>query len=179
MQWCLLMDDGELLIRWSIRLCLLLYALVLAGGLLSWGRIWPRTMRYVWTAAGGLFAVHVVAAMHFYHGWSHQHAFEDTAQQTEQLIGAEFGYGIYFSYFFGVVWLIDIGWMWIAGEHYFRQTPLLRRTIHAYMLFIAINGAVIFHSGWIRWTGVAVLLLLAALAVYVWLRASTQVAEAK
>jgi len=163
------MDNGELLIRWSIRFCLLVYVLYIAGGVIADPLRWPRNARILWTAAGSLFLLHVVAAMHYYHGWSHTHAFEDTAQQTKALIGAEFGYGIYFSYLFGALWGADIACMWIAGPAYFHRLPWLRAAVHAYMAFIAINGAIIFHSGFIRWAGLAACGCLAALAVVMWI----------
>jgi len=164
------MDDGELLIRWSIRICLVFYTAFLAGGVIARYQTWRQLARALWSMAGALFVVHVIAAMHYYHGWSHAHAFEDTARQTRELLGAEFGYGIYFSYLFGVIWVADIAWMWLAGAAYYQQLPVLRSSIHAYMLFIALNGAIIFHSGLIRWAGLSAIAIVAVLAAVTWLR---------
>ena len=162
---------GIFLTRWTIRLALLCYSAYLAGWL-SWPRNrqpsgWPAVARWLWTVGCGLFLLHVACAFHFYHGWSHAAAWETTADETDSQLGFRFGDGLYFSYVFGVLWVLDVlaAWLWPAA-------PLaLRAAVHVYLLFIAFNGAIVFESGPTRWAGLAaciILALLAARAAYNW-----------
>ncbi len=110
------MPPGELLTRWSIRLALVCYAAALAAQLLSNNR--PnvlREARLAYTAGCVLLWVHLAAAFHFYHNWSHTLAFEDTARQTKELLGRPVGEGVYVNYIFAAVWTADAAYWWIAG----------------------------------------------------------------
>lgn len=146
----------ELLTRWTIRLALACYIAVLAGWLVRWrSRVWQPVARWLWTAGCLLFLAHVLCAFHFYHHWSHRAAVEDTARQTQELMGWQFGEGIYFSYLFTLIWVADVAWWWIGPTSY-RQRPIaIAAIIHGYVFFIAFNGAVLFEVGAIRWVGVA------------------------
>ncbi len=81
--------------------------------------------------------------------WSHSEAHAATAKQTRELMGVEFGAGIYFKYLFMLAWAYDSG---KCGRHSsisgfsMAPAPLL-----AYMLFIAFNGVIVFKSGALRW----------------------------
>ncbi|MCO6457165.1 MAG: hypothetical protein J5I93_17860 [Pirellulaceae bacterium] len=157
---------GILLTRWTIRLALALYALYLASRLASAPGERPRPwQRHVWTAACASFLVHLAAAMHFYHGWSHQAAVDDTARQTEALLGVAFGEGIYFSYVFAALWLADVLWWWVGPASYLARGRWLEWGVHAYLFFIAFHGAVVFESGPTRWGGLLVTSILAALVL--------------
>jgi hypothetical protein len=153
---------GELLTTWTIRLALALYVAWLAVLLAAPGPRWQAVSRWLWTAACGLFVVHVICAFHFHHGWSHAAAWQDTADQTKALMGVAFGDGIYFSYLFLVLWVLDVTWMWLAPPG--KQTPWPRILVHLYLFFIAFNGAIVFEHGPTRWFGLAACLALAALA---------------
>jgi len=165
---------GEELTRWTIRLALACYVACLAGWLIAATRrntlsYWPCIARWLWTVGCGLFVVHVACAFHFYHDWSHAAAFEKTAADTEQLLGVRFGEGIYFSYLFLVLWVLDVivSWSWpnsIGGQ----TRPLvaaMQWALHAYLFFIAFNGAIVFETGPMRWAGIAACLLLGGLAI--------------
>jgi hypothetical protein len=102
---------GVLLTKWTIRLALACYVLYLAGSSAARDPRWPRVGRWVWTIGCGLFLVHVACAFHFYHHWSHAAAWRRAAEQTELLIGVAFGNGIYFSYVFLVLWILDVVWL--------------------------------------------------------------------
>lgn len=157
--------SGILLTRWTIRLALAAYALWLAGWLMAGNRPLAggtAPSRWLYTLACGLFLVHVACAFGFYHHWSHAAAYDDTARQTEELIGISFGQGIYFSYLFLLVWVADVVWLWLAPSH---RPAWLTVAVQLYMAFIAFNGAVIFESGVTRWAGIPVTLVLAALAI--------------
>jgi hypothetical protein len=154
---------GSLLTDWTIRAALALFVAYFAGWLAVRSSRWPEIARWIWTAACGLFVAHVACAFHFTHGWSHWAAWEDTARQTKDLMGVEFGQGIYFSYLFLVLWIADVIWMWLAPLQ--RGTPWTRALVHCFLCFIAFNGAIVFEDGPTRYAGIVACLLLAGLAV--------------
>ena len=108
----------------------------------------------LWLIGSFLSLFHAVAAMGFYHDWLHINAMEDTARQTKALLGVSVGAGIYFNYAFVLTWLLDAFW-WTASEKFYESRPRwLHFLIYGFIIFIAINGAIIFESGWVRWAGV-------------------------
>lgn len=176
---------GSLFIAWTIRAALLCYVACLAGWLTLNSRRWP-VARWIWTIGCGLFLAHVGCAFHFVHHWSHAAAWQDTAEQTQKLIGVSFGDGIYFSYLFLVTWVLDVVWLWFvpqiasvaddsqtdAAAHCATvvppgrdcgMTPLWRLLVHGFLFFIAFNGAVVFKAGVTRWAGIVLTGALAAL----------------
>src|SRR5438874_5752919 len=102
---------GMLLTKWTIRLALVCYVAYLVGGLSRLNCRLPHMARAVWTLGCLLFLVHVACAFHFYHPRSHAIAWRFTAERTKQLVGVEFGDGIYFSYLFLVLWVVDVVWL--------------------------------------------------------------------
>ncbi len=165
---------GVLLTQWTIRLALACYVAYLAGWLVgpSAGKAaahWAAIARWIWTLGCGLFVVHVACAFHFYHDWSHAAALEKTAAETEQLLGVRFGEGIYFSYLFLLLWVLDVILVWTRSAR-IAMTPRplagpLHWALHAYLFFIALNGAMVFESGPTRWAGIVACLVLFGLAV--------------
>src|SRR5688500_18862403 len=157
--------SGPLLTSWTIRLALAAYALWLgwwlAGVARPSPRLWSAAGRGLYSLACGLFVLHVACAFGFYHHWSHQAAFDDTARQTEELLGVALGEGIYFSYVFLGVWVVDAIWLWVSDHRPRWLTP----AVQLYMAFIAFNGAVIFESGITRRVGIPVAIVLAGLAI--------------
>ena len=155
--------DGPFLTAWTIRLALL----VLAGSLLLRlvEPLWPcpwRIRRNVWTVGCGLFLLQIAAGMHFYHAWSHAHAYTETALQTEALLGVRFGGGIYFNHLMALLWTGDVLWWWLAPTRYALRGPRWEQAMVGYFLFIAFNGLVVFKEGMLRWAGLlglAILLL--------------------
>ncbi|QDU98439.1 hypothetical protein [Lignipirellula cremea] len=157
------MLDGDELIRWTVRFALLFYVAAIALGIGDPGSRWRTAANVAWTLGCLCFLGHVAAAMQFYHHWSHAHAFADTAVQTQSQLGWSFGYGIYFSYLFTLLWVVDAAWSWRAAG----RSPM-RMAIHAYMFFIALNGAIVFHSGPTRWLGAIACLGLGVLLLVRW-----------
>lgn len=184
---------GHELTIWTIRLALVCYVVFVAGNLATATcrcAKWAAISRWVWTAGCGLFLTHVLAAFAFHHHWSHASAWETTAAETDAMLGVRFGDGIYFSYVFLVLWVVDVAVMWwlttrtqqlrlVAIEGVADTNgkgepgPLvaalwpvnwLRGLIHAYLFFIAFNGAIVFENGPSRWGGIIACILLAALA---------------
>lgn len=116
-----------------------------------------RWRRAAWTAGCGLLLLHFAAAFHFVHDWRHAAAEAETARRTKDLLGWEFGGGVYFNYAFALLWLADVAWWWAAPRSR-RQRPVAAAVLlHGFMLLIWINGAVVFVDGPIRWVGAAAL----------------------
>jgi hypothetical protein len=149
--------DGDLLIRWTIRLSLACYAAVLFGWLLTKRGQAPRAwMRPLWTVGCLLALVHTACAFQFVHGWSQDVAFAETARQTNERIGIAYGGGLWWNYAFLAVWLLDVGWWWLMPSRYARRPLWLGGLIQGFLGFMAFNGTVVFAAGWTRWTAVAV-----------------------
>ncbi len=159
-------DPGESLTRHTIRLSLAWYFVALAIMLRLDSAGWRaaatagRIARWCWTWGIVCFAVHVGMAFHFYHHWSHADAFE----RTRQISGV--GEGIYFSYSFGILWLADTAFWWLSPGRYAGRTPWIDRLLHAFMLFMVINGAIVFETGAIRWATAAALVVLATVWIF-------------
>jgi len=151
--------------RLTIRLALLYYALALGLMLVlrrdDWEGATPRgrLTRWAWTLGWLTFLVHLAAAFHYYHHWSHTDARERTAE-----IGG-FSGGIYFSYLFTLLWTADVAWWWLSPGSYAARRPLIDRALHSYMLFMVFNATVIYETGFIRWAGISGMAILGILAV--------------
>lgn len=184
---------GVLLTKWTIRLSLACYVGYLGMCLSSGAARRPRAARAIWTLGCILFDVHVACAFHFYHRWSHAVAWRHTAERTKELLGVAVGDGIYFSYLFLLLWLADAVWLWLPAKDktvanlgpvgsphgpaseratsvptcpYAPQTtPVWRVMVHVFLLFVAINGAIVFEAGPTRWAGLAAVMALGCLAV--------------
>lgn len=146
---------GLVLVSWSIRLALLLFFISIAlriRGLEDPSRAWLH--RWTWTLGFCLFLAHVITAFHFYHHWSHAAAVEDTRRQTAELLGFEFGEGVYFNYAFLMAWATDLYWTWRPATRRSSSITVLRVGMLLFMLFIVFNGTVVFKSGWLRGFGI-------------------------
>ena len=118
-----------------------------------------------WTGAFLVYLCHVAAAFTFYHHWSHQAAYEETAQRTAELFGVRSGSGLYWNYAFTAVWAFDIIWIWRSAPSCRSRPRAISVAIHSFMAFMFFNAIVVFASGWIRWLGVAMFAALAVLKI--------------
>lgn len=156
------MSSGELLTRWTVRLALAAYALTLGLRVIAPPR---RTVaRGLWTLGCLLFLAHVACAFQFFHGWSHAHAYAETARQTREMTGWDWGGGLYLNYLFALAWAADAGYWWWGGvDAYDRRPRAMAFVLHAFLAFMAFNGAVVFAAGVTRWAGAAATVGLLAL----------------
>ena len=160
------MSTGELVTRWTIRLALALYVVAL-GSLLAGRPHLTRQARRAWTAGCVLLLLHVLAAFHFFHHWRHAEAYRDTARQTAELLGVEFGGGLWFNYAFAACWTLDALWWWSAGmDRYRLRSAWITWSVHLFMAFIALNATVVFETGPTCWLSLAAVIVLVA----IWLR---------
>ena len=153
------MTAGELLVRATAWLAFAAYMSGTAAGLRHPA---GRAFRLLWLAGAGLLLVHLLAAFHFKHEWSHAAAYADTARQTREATGLDWGGGVYLNYLLVLVWLADA-----LGR--LRTNPVapshaLRRALTGFYAFMWFNAAVVFVRGPMRWVGVAAFGLIAVLA---------------
>jgi hypothetical protein len=122
------------------------------------GRVEPtprlKYRRWLWTAGCALALLHIVLAMHAGHGWSHDAAYQHTAE-----VGGV-GEGIYVNYLFAAVWLADVLWMWVAPNAYRHRPRWVRFAVHGLLAFIVFNATVVFATSPFA-RGVAILLSVA------------------
>jgi hypothetical protein len=162
------MDIGQLLIKITIRAALALYVVVVAREITYRDRRTDEIARCCWATACVSFLIHVGCAFYFYHSMSHLAAFRSTALRTREMLGFEFGYGVYFSYLFALIWAVDAGWWLLKPVSYVERSRWLHAGVHLYLFFIAFNGAVIFEGGVTRWAGIGANVGLTGLTARAW-----------
>jgi hypothetical protein len=145
------MDTSTTLIYATAGASFVLYAAALVWR--TWSGRAGIAACIVWSVAFLLMLIHVVAAFHFTHHWSHQSAYDETARQTSEVFGLNWGGGVFANYALLIVWAVELA-NWWRGR--------LSKAAQSFLAFMWFNGAVIFGHGWIRWFGVAVFAVLAA-----------------
>jgi len=104
---------------------------------------------------------HFICAFQFYHAWSHASAYNETARQTSEVFGINWGGGLFINYAVAILWMTDVGWWWFAGvSAYRRRAWLLTLSWHSFLIFIIFNATVVFKDGLARWVGLLVCLTL-------------------
>ena len=161
------MNSGEFLTKFTIWLALCGYT-VGAGNLLVARKRHSRLRlaRWAWTFGCVFFIAHVAFAFGAFHHWSHAEAYRATARQTAEMIGLYWGGGIFLNYLFGIVWIADVAWWWLAPGSFARRSSLLAIAWHGFAFFMVFNGTVVFGSGAVRWFG----LVISGSLIALWLR---------
>lgn len=156
------MSSGEFLTRSTIWISILSYTIGSIVFALSRGRYeFDRCARLAWTIGCAALIAHFVCAFNFYHAWSHESAYVDTARQTAEVFKINWGGGLFINYAVALVWIIDVTWWWVSGLNAYRRRSLLVTMIwHGFLIFIIFNATVVFKDGMTRWVGVLVCLSL-------------------
>jgi hypothetical protein len=161
-----LVDYGQSLTRGSIWLALSLYVAAEAIRLnANSDSSRPHLIARALNAVGfAFFLVHVGCAFQFYHHWSQAAAYADTARQTNEYFGVNWGGGLYWNYAFLLLWLGQVirSWTRVAGVSH-KMSPL-GWLVRAFALIMIFNGAFIFAHGPVRWFG----LLLNSVLIWSW-----------
>ena len=147
---------------WAIRIALGLMVLVFAIEIRG-GKSTDRTTASLWLVGALLALGHSLGALATFHHGSHLLAMKATAQQTHELLGIRFGAGLFVNYAFDLVWLVDAMIRMISPAIYSKLPNAYRYCTNGFLIFIAINGAIVFQSDWIRaigLVGVGILLVL-------------------
>jgi hypothetical protein len=154
------MSGGEVLTKLTIWIAVAGYFTGAAVYALARGRReWDGRARVAWTAACAALLAHVACAFHFQHGWSGAAAYRDTARQTAEVFGLDWGGGLYVNYALLAGWVADVLWWWGRGLDAYRRRPWpLVAGWHAFLLFIVFNATVVFASGFVRRAGLCVCL---------------------
>lgn len=178
-------DLGEQIVRWTARLAVAAYLWRLTVDVWS-GRLMrrasdnrsvaptgrepqhsrdgcDRVVLWIWTAGCLVYLLHVAAAFHFVHDWSHDAAWVHTAQQTAAVTGWHWGGGLWINYAFTLWWPLDVAWTWRRGLNDLPHWYVV--SLHAAVGFLVFNATVVFGpAGW-RWAGVVFAALVALVAV--------------
>jgi hypothetical protein len=161
------MSKGEFFTRFTIWVTLAGYFIgVAVFGLSRQRQNWERTARLAWTVACISLLAHVACAFHFYHGWSQMAAYQETSRQTAEVVGLNWGGGIYINYALMIGWVIDCIWWWLDSDGYRRRPQLLAAIWQAFLIFMIFNATVVFKTGPLRWLGLAMCLALGVLWLY-------------
>ena len=86
-----------------------------------------KLARLAWTWACVLLFVHVGFAFDGFHHWSHRAACEDTARQTKELVGWNWGGGLFINYIMLLVWLADVLWWWRGFDRHEARSLVARK----------------------------------------------------
>jgi len=161
------MSGGEILTKLTIWLTIASYAVGASAFVLSRQRSrWDSVARMAWTVAAIGLLTHVILAYNFYYGWSQTAAYRDTARQTFEVVGFNWGGGLYINYLLLATWIVDVSWWWWRGhDAYYRRPWPLVAAWHGFLIFIIFNATVVFKTGPVRWLGLVVCLGLG----FVWL----------
>lgn len=119
------------------------------------------TARATWTMGCISLLAHFICAFHLYHDWSHTLAYLDTARQTNDVVGLNWGGGIFINYLVLIAWIVDVGWWWLGGiESYRKRNWFWVIVWHGFFIFIIFNATVVFKDGLVRWMGLLISLFL-------------------
>jgi hypothetical protein len=146
---------GDDVTRWTVWVALLFYAGAASRMLRLGSQDWPgktppgRMARWFWTLAWAAFVIHVGAAFHFYHHWSHAAAVEHIRDRSG--VGA----GIFASYLFTLAWTADVSWWWMRPEGYARRPKCVGRVLQLFMFLMIFFATVVYEDGPVRWVGMA------------------------
>jgi len=153
---------GEAVVRVSIWLSLG------AWGIAEWWRardagasVPHARARFAWTLGAGFALLHALAAFHVHHGWSHAAAVAETARQTENTLGVRVGAGVYVNYAFLAVWIADVLWWWLSPASFATRPRAVDTATRLFLLFMVVNGAIVFARGPVRLLAVVLVTALA------------------
>jgi hypothetical protein len=159
------MNTSQCLTRGTVWLALSLYV---AGEMVKTARRAGESgavARWLSSVGCAAFLGHVASAFQFYHDWSHSAAYADTARQTAELFGWNWGGGIYFNDLFALLWIGDAAWAWAKPTGYHTRPTWTIWIVRTFFWFMILNGAVVFARGAVRGYG---LILCLALVVCWW-----------
>ena len=154
------MSSGEFLTRSTIWISIVAYTIGCI--VFAWRQSGSdRWARLAWTTGCAALVVHFICAFQFYHAWSHESAYVETARQTADVVAINWGGGLFINYLVAILWTIDVAWWWFAGVSSYRRRPwLLIWLWHGFLIFIIFNATVVFKDGLTRWIGLLVCLSL-------------------
>lgn len=133
------MDAGQEVTIWLARASAASY---LVAVMLLWSRSKTHA-RLAWTIGLLLYLLHVFGAFHYFYDWSHSIAYRETARQTNELFGVNWGGGLYLNYLFTLVWVADCAWWWRSPIGYASRSRAISRSVHGFLAFMFVNATVV------------------------------------
>jgi len=156
------MDAREFLTRSTVWISIAFYTI--GSVIFAFGRRRPKLdnwTRVAFTIAIVALIAHYISAFHFYHHWSHEAAYIETARQTAEVFKVNWGGGIFINYSLLMLWIADVALWWMAGLTSYRRRPLwILLTWHGFLVFVLFNATVVFKAGMQRWIGLLICLIL-------------------
>lgn len=153
------MSRGEFLTRFTIWVTLAGYfAGVALIALSRKNRRRERAARLVWTIACISLLAHAACAFHIYHDWSQDSAYRETARQTAEVVGLNWGGGLYINYALMAGWVADVAWWWRGLDAYRRRPRALVAIWQGFLIFMFFNATVVFKTGPLRFIGLSLCL---------------------
>jgi hypothetical protein len=157
--WKAMFEDA--IVRWTARLFVACY--VARVGIDASGRrdaAAQGTARWLWTIGCAFLLVHIAAAFHLVHGWSHTAAYEHVLARTHELTGWASGIGLYVNYGFTLVWVADTILWWRNLEWVERPRPYW--LVQGMFAFLMVQATVVFGPPfWWPVAAVVVVMLIA------------------
>ena len=152
------MNWPDFLTRSTIWISIVAYTVGCVVFAIARGRAeFDRWTRIAWTIGCASLLAHFICAFHFFHAWSQTSAYNDTARQTAEVFGINWGGGLYINYAVAILWIADLVWWWFAGLTSYRRRPWLLTMIwHGFLVFIVFNATVVFTHGLTRVIGIIV-----------------------
>jgi hypothetical protein len=140
------MNTGE----WITRLTALVAAALYGASLLVDRPQGPlaarRAARWLWTAGLAIYVVHVFCAFGLMHDWSHAAAYRHTAARTAELVGLDWGGGLYLNHVFTAIWIGDALWWWLRPATYQARPLWARIALRGFLALMMFQATVVFGS---------------------------------
>ncbi len=170
---------AEWLTRGTIWLALSLYVAAEMAMAFRAGASANAIARWLNGLGIAVFLLHVGCAFHFYHQWSHAVAYADTARQTAEFSGWNWGGGLYLNYLFTFAWLTEWIWGWSSPTTFARRPRWIGWAVRSYFMFMIFNGAVVFARSPMRWYGLVLCALLGVCWWRLWKQVTARTLESK
>jgi hypothetical protein len=162
------MSSGEWLTRITAWLAFALWIVAVAQMQCGGPTKRERGVGFIWLAGSVVMLIHVALAFQFHHQWSHEAAIIETARQTAEVTGMNWGGGVWLNYLFATVWLSDACWRVARPNSYMSRARWSGAGIHMFLTFIWFNATVVFGSRAMQIVGAAAF---GWLAIQAWKRA--------
>jgi len=103
-----------------------------------------------------LLVAHIAIAFGTRHDWSHAAAMRETARQTLDVYGLDWGGGVFVNYAFALAWAIDT-WRWhVSPARAAGRSAGATLALRAFYGLVIANASVVFVPAPRRWMGVAI-----------------------
>ena len=150
---------ADAIIRWTARLFVACYVGRLCVDAFGFhGANALRMARWLWTCGCAIFLLHVAAAFHWMHQWSHSAAYEHVLARTTEMTGFGTGIGLYVNYAFAVLWVVDTAIWW--RDLRWPDRAVAYYSVQLVFAFLMFQATAVFGPAFWRPIAIAVIVLL-------------------